>query len=134
VVGSLDLPSAFNVVNINLLIKRLKVIGLPSDTIKLVSVWFEEQCLFINTTGVNSILFYILLGMVQGSVLWLLLQTIFVTLIFDIADLTTLSFQRPTNLYTLPKNKHGKNTRSHYQIVEKLGLIVNHGMSRRLPI
>ena len=36
--ASLDLSSAFDVVDINLLIKRLKIIGLPKDMVELISI------------------------------------------------------------------------------------------------
>jgi hypothetical protein len=37
-VPCLDLSSTFNVVNVNLLIKRLKIMGLPIDIIELILV------------------------------------------------------------------------------------------------
>jgi hypothetical protein len=41
-VVSLDLSSSFDFVNINLLIKRLKKIGLPNDIVDLINVWIKE--------------------------------------------------------------------------------------------
>jgi hypothetical protein len=41
-VASLDL-SAFDIVNINLLIKRLKIVGLPDDVVDLIEVWLKER-------------------------------------------------------------------------------------------
>jgi hypothetical protein len=38
-VSSLDLSSALDVVNIQLLLKRLKIIGLPSDVIDQIEIW-----------------------------------------------------------------------------------------------
>jgi hypothetical protein len=37
--GSLDLTAAFDVVNINLLIRRLKNLGLPEDWMELLEAW-----------------------------------------------------------------------------------------------
>jgi hypothetical protein len=36
-VASLDLSTAFDIVNIDLLIKKLKVVGLPNDIVNLIS-------------------------------------------------------------------------------------------------
>ena len=43
IVASIDLSSAFDLVNINLLLKRLKIIGLPNDLIELISVWLRNR-------------------------------------------------------------------------------------------
>ena len=37
--ASLDLSMAFDMVNTNLLVKRLKVMGMPNDIIKLIKEW-----------------------------------------------------------------------------------------------
>ena len=37
--GSLDFSAAFGVVNTTLLLKRLKIIGLPEDVLSLIKVW-----------------------------------------------------------------------------------------------
>ena len=39
VVANIDLSSAFDLVNINLLIKRMRIIGLPKDVVDLVEIW-----------------------------------------------------------------------------------------------
>jgi hypothetical protein len=38
-VASLDLSAAFNIANINLMLKILRIIGLPGDDIDLIRVW-----------------------------------------------------------------------------------------------
>ena len=40
--GSLDLTAAFDVVNINLLIRRLKKLGLPEDWMELLEAWLAN--------------------------------------------------------------------------------------------
>ena len=40
-VASLDVSAAFDVVNINLLLKRLRIIGLPSDVINMIRIWLK---------------------------------------------------------------------------------------------
>ena len=40
--ASVDLSSAFDVVNIKLLLKRLKIMGLPNELIKLIKEWLKD--------------------------------------------------------------------------------------------
>ena len=41
--ASVDLSAAFDVVNIDLLMERLKVIGLPDDILGLIRVWLKDR-------------------------------------------------------------------------------------------
>jgi hypothetical protein len=41
--SSLDLSSAFDIVNTDLLIKRLRVIGLPEDVVSLIKIWLSDR-------------------------------------------------------------------------------------------
>ena len=52
--ASLDLSSAFDVVNINLLLKRLTIIGLLSDIVDLIRLWLQERSYFVHAKGRNS--------------------------------------------------------------------------------
>ena len=45
--GSLDLNSAFDVVNIDLFVKRLTIIALPNDVVELIGIWLEERSYYI---------------------------------------------------------------------------------------
>jgi hypothetical protein len=83
-VASLDLSAAFDIVNTNLLIKRLKIVGVPDYVIDLIQVWLKERSYYVSIDGVNSVLFYLLLGTVQGSILGPVLYAIFVSPMFDI--------------------------------------------------
>jgi hypothetical protein len=58
---SIDMSSAFDLVNIDLLIKRLKIIGLPDDVVELIKSWLKQRsfCASIDLK----------LGTVQGSIL-----------------------------------------------------------------
>ena len=49
--ASLDLSEAFDVVNTKLLLKRLKIIGLPSDVIGMIKIWPEERSLYVSVDG-----------------------------------------------------------------------------------
>jgi hypothetical protein len=65
--ASLDLSSAFDLLNTDLLLKRMRIIGLPSDVINLIKVWVTQQLLYLSIRGENSLLYNLLLGTVQGS-------------------------------------------------------------------
>ncbi len=41
--ATLDLSAAFDLVNIDLLIKRLEIVGLPMDVIELITVWLKNN-------------------------------------------------------------------------------------------
>ena len=82
--SSLDLSAAFDIVNIDLLLKRLTIIGLPCDVINLISVWLKERSYYVSIDGINSVMFDLLLETVQGSILGPVLYAIFVSPIFDI--------------------------------------------------
>ena len=49
--ASLDLSTAFDVVNVGLLIRRLKIIGLPEDVVALVEIWLKDRSYYINVGG-----------------------------------------------------------------------------------
>ena len=46
--ASLDLSAAFDIVDIKLLLKRLKIIGLPQDIIDLITVWLNARLCYVN--------------------------------------------------------------------------------------
>jgi hypothetical protein len=52
----LDLSSAFTVVNVKLILKRLKITGLPEDIIELITVWLKDRFYSVSVNGENSIL------------------------------------------------------------------------------
>ena len=83
-VASLDLSSVFDVVNIDLLMKRLVILGLPNDVTSLIEVWLRNRSYYVSIDGENSILHDLLLGTVQGSVLGPVLYAMFVSPLFDI--------------------------------------------------
>ena len=39
--ASIDLSAAFDIVNVDLLLKRLKKVGLPDDVVGLIEVWSD---------------------------------------------------------------------------------------------
>ena len=49
--ANLDLSSAFDVVNINLLLKRMRITGIPNDVVKLVEVWLTDRKCYVSVHG-----------------------------------------------------------------------------------
>jgi hypothetical protein len=68
-VASLDLSLAFVVVNIKLLIKRIRIIGLLYEVVELVKVWKQKRSYFESLNDDNSFLYDLLLRSIHGSVL-----------------------------------------------------------------
>ena len=86
--SSLDLSAAFDVVNIELLPKKLQIIGLPDDMINLISNWLTERYFYVSIEGENSFIHMSNVGTVQGSILGPILYAIFVSPLFDLAKMT----------------------------------------------
>ena len=86
--ASLDLSSAFDVVNIELLLKRLQIIGIPNDLITLLSEWLKNRFFYVSIDGNNSYVHSSSVGTVQGSILGPILYAIFVSPLFDLSKLT----------------------------------------------
>ena len=64
--ASLDLSA--DLVNIKLLMKRLKIIGFPEDLLGSIEVWLINRSFYVTIDGKNSTLYDLLLGTVQGSI------------------------------------------------------------------
>ena len=86
--ASLDLSAAFDVVNIELLLKQMVVIGLPPKMINLVRIWLTDRYFYISLDGDNSYVHDCNVGTVQGSILGPILYSIFVSPLLDLTDLT----------------------------------------------
>ena len=67
--ASLDLSAAFDVVNIGLLVKRLDIIGVPTDVVSLIETWLTERLFYVSVNGDNSCLMHSDAGTIQGSIL-----------------------------------------------------------------
>ena len=78
-------------VNVKLLLKRLKVIGLPKDVIKLIEIWLEQRHFYVDIEGSVSELTESNAGTVQGSILGPILYAIFVSPLFDLTDLSNFA-------------------------------------------
>ena len=86
--ASLDLSSAFDVVNVRLLLKRMRLLGLPDDLVSLCGNWLSTRFFYVNCCGDNSIIHSLDVGTVQGSILGPILYAIFVAPLFDLAKMT----------------------------------------------
>ena len=56
ILESLDLSAAFDLVNIQLLKKRLDVIGIPADVVSLIETLLIERLFYFSINGDNSCL------------------------------------------------------------------------------
>ena len=88
IMASLDLSSAFDIVNIELLLKRLKITGLPEDVINLIEIWLTDRCYYVTAKGVNSYIRVSNIGTIQGSILGPFLYAIYVAPIQDLYEIT----------------------------------------------
>ena len=86
--SSIDLSAAFDVVNINLLLKRLKIIGLPNDIIELIRIWLSNRMFYVDLNGKCSYLKTSDSGTIQGSRLGPILYAIYVSPLFDLEKMT----------------------------------------------
>jgi hypothetical protein len=54
--AGLDLSAAFDLVNVELLIVHLRIIGLPSDVINLIRAWLSDREFYVDANGSSSLL------------------------------------------------------------------------------
>ena len=90
--SSLDLSSAFDIVNVRLLIKKLRIIGLPDDIISLANEWLTYRYFYVNVVGENSYIHGIGVGTVQGSILGPILNAMFIIPLFDLTKMTLFAY------------------------------------------
>jgi hypothetical protein len=85
-VASLDLSAAFDVVNVELLLKRLKVMGMPEDLVMLLTSWLTDRAAYVEVGGECLEYFLVREGTVQGSVLGLILFNLFIRPLLETAN------------------------------------------------
>jgi hypothetical protein len=78
-VASLDLGSAFDVVNTELLPTHVTKMGLSRDIVRLLWEWLEGRIAYVEVEGSCSEFFDVDSGTVQGSVLGLVLFNLFIS-------------------------------------------------------
>ncbi len=89
--ASLDLSSAFDLVNVELLIKRLRIIGLPNDVVRLIRTWLTDRKYYVKVGEIFSTIHYSSTGTIQGSVLGPVLYAIYVSPLFDLTSITNFA-------------------------------------------
>ena len=89
--ASLDLSAAFDLVNLNLLIKRLKILGLPKDVVELIQIWLTDRKFYVEINGAVSQVHESNDGTVQGSILGPILYAIYVSPLFDLIPMTNFA-------------------------------------------
>ena len=89
--ASINLSAAFDLVNTKLLIKRLKIIGLPSDIVRLIELWLSHRSFYVSINGTNSMVMDLNCGVIQGSILGPMLYAIYVSPLYDLLKLTTFA-------------------------------------------
>ena len=91
VMSSLDLSAAFDLVNLDLLLKRLKIMGIPRDLVQLLEIWLRDRFFYVEANGANSMISKNDIGTIQGSILGPILYALFIRPLYDIEKLTTFA-------------------------------------------
>jgi len=85
-VASMDLSAAFDVVNIDLLLQRLSIAGLPQDVVGLLRSWLTEREAYVEVEGECSAFFKVKTGTVQGSILGPVLFNLFIRPLLELSS------------------------------------------------
>jgi hypothetical protein len=86
-VASLNLCAAFDVVNVDLLLVRLRKMGLPTDIINLLESWLKDRQSYVEVRNCCSQYFGSDVGTVQGSILGPILFSLFISCLLEKEDL-----------------------------------------------
>ena len=124
--ASIDLSSAFDVVNKDLLLKRMRMVGLPEDVISLIRVWLGNRMFYVETNGQTSNFFESNFGTVQGSILGPILYAIFVSPLFDLTELYT--FADDNFSLSSSQNKHEAKNRLQAKLTVVTTWLTNSGL------
>jgi hypothetical protein len=104
-VARMDLSFAFNVVNVDLLLKRMNIIGLPNDVIELVKICLSDRFYYVSVGGEISCLFDKLLCTLQGIVLGPVLYAIYVSPLFVLIKFIVIIVKEITPTIKLIQNR-----------------------------
>ena len=86
---SVDLSAAFDVVDHDLLIKRMQTLNLPTKIINLLNAWLKDRNMYVTVNDSSSIFVNIIAGTLQGSCLGPILFALFISPMFDLSDSIT---------------------------------------------
>jgi len=68
-VASMDLMAAFDVLNMDLLLTRLKIMDIPNDVIQLIKAWLKDRVAYVEAGSTCSEYYPVDFGSGQGSIL-----------------------------------------------------------------
>jgi hypothetical protein len=91
VMSSLDLSATFDLVNLDLLLKRLKKWASQKDLISVLEVWLQDRFIYVVANGHNSKVLNSDIGTVQGSILGPILYALFIRHLYNLENLTTFA-------------------------------------------
>jgi hypothetical protein len=89
--ASLNLSAAFDLVNIDLLLKRLRISVMPMDLIDLIRIWLTGRKFYVEIDRIYSVLIESDIATQQGPVLGPILYAIFVSQLFDLSHRTNFT-------------------------------------------
>ena len=75
---------AMGSLDVDLLMKRLIILGLPSDWLDLLEAWLRDQATFVEVSADRSMLSDVSIGTVQGSILGPVLFSLFAAPVFGL--------------------------------------------------
>ena len=126
VMASLDLSAAFDLVDLDLLMKRMKILGIPDDILELLDTWLRGRHIYVEANGHNSYILKTTIGTIQGSILGPILYALFIRPLYNLEKITT--FADDNYAVESHKNKNtaleelGKKTSKNYQMAKRLRL------------
>ena len=85
-VATVDMSAAFDVVDHDLLLKRLVMMGLPKQLTEILKDWLTGRYFYCDINGSSSCTIEINCGTVQGSILGPILYAMFTSPVEDIVD------------------------------------------------
>jgi hypothetical protein len=112
--ASLDLSAAFDVVNVDLLLVRLRKMGLPIDVITLLGSWLKDRQCYVEVRNSCSQYFDSDVGTVQGSILGPVLFSLFMSPLLEKED--AISYADDSYLIRGSKNKELALQRLQFQV------------------
>ena len=87
--ASLDLSAAFDVINIDLLLRRLEIMGMPEDLMSLLRTWLRDRLCYVEVRNNCSQFYSSNCGTVQGSILGPVLFNLFLSPLLEKEDMTS---------------------------------------------
>ena len=87
--ASLDLSAAFDVINIDLLLKRLEIMGMPGDLISLLESWLRDRLCYVEVRNNCSEYYNSNCGTVQGSILGPVLFNLYLSPLLEKEEMTS---------------------------------------------